>query len=108
MKSGDNTGADVAAAFRNVLNPIQIFELTSAGPDDALNLMSKLSPVQCRVLVAGGDGTIGWILNAIVKKNLKVIFRVVNQFLEIRPYIFFVFSLSANSRGCYITNRNWK
>lgn len=74
LKSGDNTGADVAAAFRNVLNPIQIFELTSAGPDEALNLMAKLSPVQCRVLVAGGDGTIGWILNAIVKKNLKVNF----------------------------------
>lgn len=72
-KSGDNTAACVISIFRSVLNPIQIFELSSIGPDAALNLVSKIKSTTCRILVAGGDGTIGWILNEIVKKNIKPI-----------------------------------
>lgn len=55
----------------SVLNPIQIFELSTSGPDEALRLISKIRSVQCRILVAGGDGTVGWILNEIVRKNIK-------------------------------------
>lgn len=71
LKSGDNTAANVIATFRSVLNPIQVFELSSSGPAEALRLINKLRSVQCRILVAGGDGTIGWILNEIVRKNVK-------------------------------------
>lgn len=74
LKSGDNTAAEnVIAIFRSILNPIQIFELSSVGPDAALNLVSKMKSTTCRILVAGGDGTIGWILNEIVKKNIRPI-----------------------------------
>lgn len=55
------------------MNPLQIFELSSGGPDNALNLISKMKATTCRILVAGGDGTIGWILNEIVKKNIQPI-----------------------------------
>lgn len=61
------------AMFRSILNPIQIFELSSVGPDAALNLVSKMKSTTCRILVAGGDGTIAWILDSIVKKNIKPI-----------------------------------
>lgn len=72
-KSGDNTAENVIAVFRGVLNPIQIFELSSSGPNAALNLISKIRSVPCRILVAGGDGTIGWILNEISRKNIQPI-----------------------------------
>lgn len=55
----------------SVLNPIQIFELSKSGPDEAIRLISKIRSVQCRILVAGGDGTVGWILNELVRKNIK-------------------------------------
>lgn len=54
-----------------MLNPIQIFELSTSGPDEALRLINKIRSVQCRILVAGGDGTVGWILNEIVRKNIR-------------------------------------
>lgn len=72
-KSGDNTAENVIAIFRSVLNPIQIFELSSSGPKEALNLITKIRTTSCRVLVAGGDGTIGWMLNEIARKNIKPI-----------------------------------
>lgn len=72
-KSGDNTAENVIAVFRSVLNPIQIFELSTAGPNAALNLISKIKSVACRILVAGGDGTIGWVLNEISRKNIQPI-----------------------------------
>lgn len=61
-KSGDNTAENVISVFRSVLNPIQIFELSTTGPAEALNLICKIRATQCRILVAGGDGTIGWML----------------------------------------------
>lgn len=69
-KSGDNTASDVLAAFRSILNPIQVFELSSHGPGSALNLLSKIHKI-CRVLVAGGDGTVGWISTEISKKQIS-------------------------------------
>lgn len=72
-KSGDNTAENVIAIFRSVLNPLQIFELSSSGPKEALNLIGKIRSSPCRILVAGGDGTIGWMLNEIARKNVKPI-----------------------------------
>lgn len=71
LKSGDNAAGDVIAICRSVLNPIQIFELSSSGPDEALNLISKMGSIGCRILVAGGDGTVGWILTEIFKRQLN-------------------------------------
>lgn len=59
--------------FRSVLNPIQIFELSSAGPKEALGLITKIRSTPCRILVAGGDGTIGWMLNEISRRNIQPI-----------------------------------
>lgn len=72
-KSGDNTAESVISVFRSVLNPIQIFELSSSGPNEALSLISKIRSSACRILVAGGDGTIGWMLNEISRRNITPI-----------------------------------
>lgn len=61
------------SVFRSVLNPIQIFELSATGPAEALNLISKIRSTPCRILVAGGDGTIGWMLNEISRRNIQPI-----------------------------------
>lgn len=72
-KSGDNAAESVIAVFRSVLNPLQIFELSASGPSEALNLITQIRSTPCRVLVGGGDGTIGWILNEISRRNIQPI-----------------------------------
>lgn len=62
-KSGGLQGADLLCSFRKLLNPHQVFQLTSGGPLPGLHLFSQ---VPCfRVLVCGGDGTVGWVLSAL-------------------------------------------
>ncbi|TMW41277.1 hypothetical protein DOY81_013644 [Sarcophaga bullata] len=72
-KSGSNTGSDVVSLLRGYLHPLQVMELGSRGPQDAMQWAAKASPRPCRVLVAGGDGTVGWVLNTIYSLNIKPI-----------------------------------
>ncbi|XP_048220034.1 diacylglycerol kinase theta isoform X1 [Perognathus longimembris pacificus] len=59
-KSGGLKGRDLLCSFRKLLNPHQVFELTNGGPLPGFHLFSQ---VPCfRVLVCGGDGTVGWVL----------------------------------------------
>ncbi|KAG8508623.1 Diacylglycerol kinase theta, partial [Galemys pyrenaicus] len=59
-KSGGLKGRDLLSSFRKLLNPHQVFELTHGGPLPGLHLFSRLP--RFRVLVCGGDGTVGWVL----------------------------------------------
>lgn len=58
--------------FRGILHPLQVTELKSKGPKEALKWVAKASPTKCQILVAGGDGTVGWILNTIFEMNIQV------------------------------------
>ncbi|XP_069944462.1 diacylglycerol kinase epsilon isoform X1 [Cherax quadricarinatus] len=70
-KSGSNEAESVLSSFRNVLNPAQVSDLADHPPEEALEWCRLLpSNVECRVVVAGGDGTVGWIFNVIHKMNL--------------------------------------
>nr|XP_045595029.1 diacylglycerol kinase epsilon-like isoform X1 [Procambarus clarkii] len=70
-KSGSNEADSVLSSFRNFLNPAQVKDLADHPPEEALEWCRLLpSDVQCRVVVAGGDGTVGWIFNAIHKMKL--------------------------------------
>ncbi|KAF5913809.1 hypothetical protein HPG69_014833, partial [Diceros bicornis minor] len=62
-KSGGLKGRDLLCSFRKLLNPHQVFELTNGGPLPGFHMFSQ---VPCfRVLVCGGDGTVGWVLAAL-------------------------------------------
>ncbi|XP_051026139.1 diacylglycerol kinase theta isoform X2 [Acomys russatus] len=62
-KSGGLKGRELVCSFRKLLNPHQVFELTNGGPLPGFHLFSQ---VPCfRVLVCGGDGTVGWVLAAL-------------------------------------------
>lgn len=67
-KSGDSQGQRIIKKFRRILNPIQVFDIIAAGPDFALTFFSQLESF--RVLVCGGDGTVGWVLSAFDRLNL--------------------------------------
>lgn len=51
---------------------LQVFDLSRLTPSKALQLCTLLPPGSVRVLVCGGDGTVGWVLDAIDSMKLKV------------------------------------
>lgn len=51
---------------------LQVFDLSELSPSKALQLCTLLPPGCVRVLVCGGDGTVGWVLDAIDTMKLKV------------------------------------
>ncbi|MFT7804117.1 diacylglycerol kinase epsilon, partial [Arapaima gigas] len=70
-RSGNNMAEDLLGEFRMLLNPVQVFDLTKIPPGRALQLCTLLPPGIARVLVCGGDGTVGWVLDAIDTMKLK-------------------------------------
>ncbi|XP_011826316.1 PREDICTED: diacylglycerol kinase theta [Mandrillus leucophaeus] len=69
-KSGGLKGRDLLCSFRKLLNPHQVFDLTHGGPLPGLHLFSQ---VPCfRVLVCGGDGTVGWVLGALEETRYRL------------------------------------
>ncbi|KAA0713134.1 Diacylglycerol kinase epsilon [Triplophysa tibetana] len=70
-RSGNNMGDVLLGEFRTLLNPVQVFDLSELPPSKALQLCTILPPGSVRVLVCGGDGTVGWVLDAIDTMKLK-------------------------------------
>ncbi|XWS37287.1 hypothetical protein CRYUN_Cryun19dG0030300 [Craigia yunnanensis] len=67
-KSGAQRGDSLRQRLNLLLNPVQVFELSSTqGPEMGLFLFRKV--LHFKILVCGGDGTVGWVLNAIDKQN---------------------------------------
>uniref|UniRef100_A0A5B7ANH8 Diacylglycerol kinase n=1 Tax=Davidia involucrata TaxID=16924 RepID=A0A5B7ANH8_DAVIN len=67
-KSGAQRGNSLRQCLNILLNPVQVFELSSTrGPEGGLYLFRQVP--HFRILVCGGDGTVGWVLDAIDKQN---------------------------------------
>ncbi|XP_074575693.1 diacylglycerol kinase 1 [Curcuma longa] len=69
-RSGARHGDTLMRRLNILLNPMQIFELSREhGPEEALSLFNKVP--NFRILICGGDGTIGWVLSAIDKLKFE-------------------------------------
>ncbi|XP_061490933.1 diacylglycerol kinase theta isoform X3 [Rhineura floridana] len=69
-KSGGLKGRDLLYSFRKLLNPHQVFELTNGGPLPGFHTFSQIP--YFRILVCGGDGTVGWVLGALEEIRHKL------------------------------------
>lgn len=56
-------GSELLFRLSQLLNEHQVIDLMSTGPLLALMLFRHLP--EFRVIVAGGDGSVGWVLNAL-------------------------------------------
>ncbi|XP_033214132.1 diacylglycerol kinase epsilon [Belonocnema kinseyi] len=72
-KSGNNDGQEILSLFRRLLNPAQVVDLAERDPVAALEWCCLLGNTPCNILVAGGDGTVAWLLNSIHKLRLEPI-----------------------------------
>uniref|UniRef100_A0A4W4FFP8 Diacylglycerol kinase n=1 Tax=Electrophorus electricus TaxID=8005 RepID=A0A4W4FFP8_ELEEL len=68
-KSGGNQGAKIIRSLMWYLNPRQVFDLTQGGPKEGLEMYCKVPNL--RILVCGGDGTVGWILSVLDELRLN-------------------------------------
>ncbi|XP_074317021.1 diacylglycerol kinase 1 [Silene latifolia] len=67
-KSGAQRGDSLLLRLNMLLNPVQVFELgPNQGPEVGLYMFRKVP--HFKILVCGGDGTVGWVLNAVDKQN---------------------------------------
>ncbi|GAV03562.1 hypothetical protein RvY_13963-2 [Ramazzottius varieornatus] len=62
-KSGGCQGQDLIAAFRKLLNPYQVFDVSNGGPLPGLYVFRNIP--KYRILICGGDGTVGWVLQCL-------------------------------------------
>lgn len=70
-KSGNGDGEHILRDCRKLLNPAQVIDLAELSPECALEWCHLIPTTTCRVLIAGGDGTVGWVLHAIDKLKLN-------------------------------------
>ncbi|XP_018350041.1 PREDICTED: diacylglycerol kinase theta isoform X8 [Trachymyrmex septentrionalis] len=63
VKSGGCQGLQLISSFRKLLNPYQVFDLDNGGPLPGLYVFRHITDY--KILVCGGDGTIGWVLQCL-------------------------------------------
>lgn len=68
-KSGGNQGSKIIRSLMWYLNPRQVFDLSNGGPKEGLEMYRKVPNL--RILVCGGDGTVGWILSVLDELQLN-------------------------------------
>ena len=62
-------GLEVLRRFRSWLNPLQVYDVSFGGPMPALKQFAHVP--RLKILVCGGDGTVGWVLSSIDALGLE-------------------------------------
>eukprot|EP00164_Ancoracysta_twista_P001642 GFYU01002157.1.p1 GENE.GFYU01002157.1~~GFYU01002157.1.p1 ORF type:complete len:727 (+),score=164.58 GFYU01002157.1:313-2493(+) len=60
-KSGGCDGAHIVQELNQLLNPLQVIDISETTPKAGLELFRSVP--NCRILVCGGDGSVGWVLS---------------------------------------------
>ncbi|XP_054724833.1 diacylglycerol kinase theta-like [Uloborus diversus] len=63
VKSGGCQGMELISSFRRLLNPYQVYDLENGGPLPGLYVFRHIRDY--KILVCGGDGTVGWVLQCL-------------------------------------------
>lgn len=63
VKSGGCQGLELISAYRKLLNPYQVYDLENGGPLPGLYVFRQIRDY--KILVCGGDGTVGWVLQCL-------------------------------------------
>ncbi|UYV61514.1 DGKQ [Cordylochernes scorpioides] len=56
-------GLELISSFRRLLNPYQVYDLDNGGPLPGLYVFRHIRDY--KILVCGGDGTVGWVLQCL-------------------------------------------
>lgn len=72
-KSGGLKGRELLYGFRKILNPHQVFDISHGGPLPGLHVFRSVP--RFRVLVCGGDGSVGWVLSVLETVRHKMVCR---------------------------------
>uniref|UniRef100_A0A3P9J702 Diacylglycerol kinase n=1 Tax=Oryzias latipes TaxID=8090 RepID=A0A3P9J702_ORYLA len=72
-KSGGLRGRELLYSFRKLLNPHQVFDLSNGGPLVGFHTFREVP--RFRILVCGGDGTVGWVLGVLEAVRHKLVCR---------------------------------
>lgn len=71
-KSGNSDAEAIIHNLTSILNPLQIIEMNKIDPDKVMEWMAEYSHrVNFKILVCGGDGSVGWILESLSKVQFK-------------------------------------